>query len=512
MSRTPFSRPDVDDLVSGSHVFKKRFSLNNRLRARLPKARVKHLFGIVVVVLFLFGSQLTACGYSTVSPTGSGSPTSNTTSIPNTPGSRSGPGSTSASTSTAGPTTHPTVIPTTNPTAGPTTRPTAVPTTHPTVIPTTNPTAEPTTDPTAGPTTDPTAVPTAPPSSFTVSERQFTLTGSAGQSDPDVQHITLMNNSNPILPLIWSVKVTPDSADAWLRLNPSGDTLDKLSEQIDLIASNLKAHLQPGSYNANLLWKPVNPDPNVDNSVLVTLTVVPSVSSVSQASGPATGGTSVTISGSGFTGATGVSFGATAAGSFKVDSDTQIMATSPAGSGTVDVTVTDTFGTSLTNTGDQFTYNSVPTVSGISPPMGPAVGGTNVTITGSGFTGATSVSFGPTAASSFTVNSDTQITATSPAGSGTVDVIITTPNGTSATGSVDQFTYILTPTVVPSPTPTNTPTPTPTTAPSPTPTDTPTPVPPTPTPTDTPTPIPSNTPTPTSIPSMTAHNRFLFRH
>src|SRR5216683_2132749 len=184
MSRTPLSRPDVDDLVSGSHIFKKRFSLNNRLRARLPKSRVKYLFGIVVVVLFLFGSQLTACGYSTVSPTGSGSPTSNTTSIPNTPGSRSGPGSTSASTSTAGPTTHPTVIPTTNPTA------------------------EPTTHPTAGPTTDPTAVPTAPPSSFTVSERQFTLTGSAGQSDPDVQHITLMNNSNPILPLIWSVKVT----------------------------------------------------------------------------------------------------------------------------------------------------------------------------------------------------------------------------------------------------------------------------------------------------------------
>src|SRR6266852_3611526 len=125
--------------------------------------------------------------------------------------------------------------------------------------------------------------------------------------------------------------------------------------------------------------------------------------------------------------------------------------------------------------------------------------------------------------SSFTVNSDTKITATSPAGSGTVDMTVTTPNGTSATGAADQFTYILTPTVVPSPTPTNTPTPTPTTAPSPTPTDTPTPVPPTPTPTDTPTPvpptptptdtptpIPSNTPTPTSIPSMTAHNRFLF--
>src|SRR5260370_14910828 len=168
MSRTPFSRPDVDDLVSGSHVFKKRFSLNNRLRARLPEARVKHLFGIVTVALFLLGLQLTACGYSGVSSTGSVSPTSNTTSIPNTPGSRSGPGSTSASTSTAVPTTHPTAVPTTNPTAGPTT--------HPTAVPTTNPTAEPTIDPTAGPTTDPTAVPTAPPSSFTISLFVFVAT------------------------------------------------------------------------------------------------------------------------------------------------------------------------------------------------------------------------------------------------------------------------------------------------------------------------------------------------
>ena len=427
MSRIPFSRSDVDDLVSGSHIFKKRFSLNNRLRARLPKSRVKYLFGIVVVVLFLFGSQLTACGYSTVSPTGSGSPTSNTTSIPNTPGSRSGPGSTSASTSTAVPTTHPTVIPTTNPTAGPTT--------HPTAVPTTNPTAEPTTDPTAGPTTDPTAVPTAPPSSFTVSQMNLDFTCSAaGQCNPSPQPIEIDNNNKsiPILPINWSVQVTwdptnspPQPANDLLSVHPSSGTLDKPSDQVNIKASNSKAHLPPGSYIANLVWCPPNKD-DPNHIVTVTLTVV----------------------------------------------------------------------------------SSAPSVSGISPPMGSA--STSVTITGSGFTGATSVSFGPTASSSFTVNSDTKITATSPAGSGTVDVTVTTPNGTSATSAADQFTYILTPTVVPSPTPTNTPTPTPTTAPSPTPTDTPTPVPPTPTPTDTPTPIPSNTPTPTSIPSMTAHNRFLF--
>jgi len=82
-----------------------------------------------------------------------------------------------------------------------------------------------------------------------------------------------------------------------------------------------------------------------------------------------------------------------------------------------------------------------PTVSSISPANGPAAGGTSVTITGTGFTGATSVSFGSTAASDFKVESDTQITATSPAGSGAVNVIVTTKNGTLATGAAYQFTY-----------------------------------------------------------------------
>ena len=41
-----------------------------------------------------------------------------------------------------------------------------------------------------------------------------------------------------------------------------------------------------------------------------------------------------------------------------------------------------------------------------------------------------------------TVDSDTQITATSPAGTGTVDVTVTTPAGTSRPASADQFTYV----------------------------------------------------------------------
>ncbi|WP_235445011.1 beta strand repeat-containing protein [Streptomyces sioyaensis] len=154
----------------------------------------------------------------------------------------------------------------------------------------------------------------------------------------------------------------------------------------------------------------------------------PVLSALSPSSGPAAGGTVVTLSGSGFTGATAVRFGAVPA-SFTVVSSTQIAATAPAGSGTAQVTVTTAGGTS---NGVAYTYTSAsaPVLSSLNPSSGPAAGGTSVTLTGSGFTGATAVRFG-TATASFTVVSATQITATAPAGSGTAQVTVTTPGGTS---------------------------------------------------------------------------------
>jgi hypothetical protein len=81
------------------------------------------------------------------------------------------------------------------------------------------------------------------------------------------------------------------------------------------------------------------------------------------------------------------------------------------------------------------------TASGVSPNTGLTSGGTSVTITGTGFTGVTTgVTFGGTAAS-FTVNSSTQITATTPAhAAGTVDVTVTTGAGTATTTAA--FTYV----------------------------------------------------------------------
>ena len=91
---------------------------------------------------------------------------------------------------------------------------------------------------------------------------------------------------------------------------------------------------------------------------------------------------------------------------------------------------------------------SSPVVNSVSPPSGTTNGGTSVTITGSGFTGASTVSFGAKPASSFTVDSDTEITANSPPGtSGPVDVTVSGPGGMSGISSADQFSYLAAPSV-----------------------------------------------------------------
>ncbi len=91
-----------------------------------------------------------------------------------------------------------------------------------------------------------------------------------------------------------------------------------------------------------------------------------------------------------------------------------------------------------------------PIVANVTPATGYTTGGIPVTITGSGFTGATAVDFAGVAATGVTVNgSGTSITATSPSGAaGVTDVTVVTPSGTSAVTPADQFTY----TVLTSPT------------------------------------------------------------
>jgi IPT/TIG domain-containing protein/List-Bact-rpt repeat protein len=163
----------------------------------------------------------------------------------------------------------------------------------------------------------------------------------------------------------------------------------------------------------------------------------PTITSFTPTSGPV--GTSVTISGTNFTGATAVTFN-TVNASFIVTSDTAIQATMPAGATTGPLSVTTPGGTAPSAT--NFTVVSAPTITSFAPTSGPV--GTSVTISGTNLTGATAVTFN-TVSASFIVTSDTAIQATVPAGATTGPLSVTTPGGTAP--SATNFTVVSAPTI-----------------------------------------------------------------
>lgn len=183
----------------------------------------------------------------------------------------------------------------------------------------------------------------------------------------------------------------------------------------------------------------------------------PTVTQVSPRSGPIAGGESIVITGANFVNVVAVRFGATPATSVTVNSAAQITAVAPPeGAGMEDITVATTAGVSAVSPADLFDPTAppppppAPSISTIGPSSGPTTGGTSVNITGANLTGATAVMFGAVPAESFVVNSASSITAIAPVESAEeVDVIVTTPSGTSSTGLVDKYTYF-TPTPPPS--------------------------------------------------------------
>ena len=179
----------------------------------------------------------------------------------------------------------------------------------------------------------------------------------------------------------------------------------------------------------------------------------PTITSISPKSGSTAGGTSVTITGTGFDwGLTELTFGGTSAlNSVVSQSDTQITVIAPAHSaGTVQVQVTTLKGPTGDTAADDFTYVApvpAPTITSLSPATGTTAGGTYVTITGTNLPGATKVTFGSSVGTGLVVNSATKITVTTPSrAAGKVDVQVTTPGGASViTGTGDDFTYVAPP-------------------------------------------------------------------
>ena len=163
----------------------------------------------------------------------------------------------------------------------------------------------------------------------------------------------------------------------------------------------------------------------------------PNISAIVPNSGPAAGGTSVVISGQGFVSGTTVKFGGVPAASTQINSSTTITAiTASHSAGTVDVVVTNPDGRIASIVGG-YIYVAPPTpppgLSTVAPNNGPVSGGTSVVINGQGFVSGATVKFGGVPATSIQFGGSTTITAvTASHSAGTVDVVVTNPDGQSA--------------------------------------------------------------------------------
>lgn len=191
----------------------------------------------------------------------------------------------------------------------------------------------------------------------------------------------------------------------------------------------------------------------LDHDGVVTFTtppggpLQPSVTSVAPDSGPGSGGTVVTVTGTNLVDVTKVDFGTVPATTFSTTvAGTTLVAVSPipVAAGAVDVTVTNPVGTSATNSGDVFTYTSAAplTVTDVYPNAGPITGGTTVTLSGTDFANVRSVDFG-TKSATFHTNANGTITAVAPSATSaaTVAVTVATSGATSFDSAQAGFTY-----------------------------------------------------------------------
>jgi hypothetical protein len=163
----------------------------------------------------------------------------------------------------------------------------------------------------------------------------------------------------------------------------------------------------------------------------------PTLTTVAPATGDVAGGTSVTLTGTGFRSGATVTFGGAAASNVVVATATSVTCTTPAhAAGAVDVVLTSNDSQSATKASG-FTYTATtaaPAIASLNPASGPADGGTSVTIAGTGFAAGALVRFGGVAAACDPITSAITVTCTTPAHSaGKVDVTLTNPDTQVAT-------------------------------------------------------------------------------
>ena len=154
-----------------------------------------------------------------------------------------------------------------------------------------------------------------------------------------------------------------------------------------------------------------------DDSADAFVDLRPVITAVSPANGPAGGGITLTLTGSGFdAGAAHVVVGDRVAVDTSVVSDTEISFVLPPGPPEQSQTITVFNDNGFAHLLQAFTYNRIPTVAAVTPQDGPGAGGTTITITGTDFAaGPATVFVNGVEATSVIIVSDTIITAVTPA-------------------------------------------------------------------------------------------------
>ena len=167
----------------------------------------------------------------------------------------------------------------------------------------------------------------------------------------------------------------------------------------------------------------------------------PTLTLIAPANGSSAGGTSVTLTGTNFESGATVTIGPATATSVVVVSPTSITAITPAGTGAQNVVVHDPDLQVATLSGTYTYVVGAPSLSSISPSVGPVAGGTTVALSGTNFAPGATVTFGGVAASSVNYISPTTIDAITPAGvQGPVTVVVTNPD-TQTTNLPNGFIY-----------------------------------------------------------------------
>ncbi|MCW2787554.1 MAG: cell surface receptor protein [Marmoricola sp.] len=297
--------------------------------------------------------------------------------------------------------------------------------------------------------------PAPDPTTTTVSSTPNPST--AGQSVTFTAHVVAQNSGDSTPTGSITLNGSPITGSCSTTPCPQPAELGSASLNANGTATITTNSLQPGDYDVTASYSgdsygPQNAHhlPSQSSPKRQTVNAAgnvppPTVASISPASGPLAGGTTLTLNGTGLAGVTSVSFANTSASVIHVVSDTQITVTSPPATspGPVPVTVTSPQGSSTPVT---FTYTPpyrppLPEIVSVLPSSGYRGGGDTVIVTGGFFTGATQVLVGATAATFHVVDAE-HIQLVTPAHAlGPVHIQVVTPAGSSAPGATDQFVY-----------------------------------------------------------------------